>query len=84
MALIRELVGVTKSSKQPLQLAEFTENKWSFNNSNSSITLDLKPSKDGCINELKYDNKLVRATTAQFMHTCSVFAQKIVLAVSHM
>uniref|UniRef100_R7W9P0 Glycine-rich domain-containing protein 1 n=1 Tax=Aegilops tauschii TaxID=37682 RepID=R7W9P0_AEGTA len=60
MALIRELVGVTKSSKQPLQLAEFTENKWSFNNSNSSITLDLKPSKDGCINELKYDNKLIR------------------------
>ncbi|VAH55351.1 unnamed protein product [Triticum turgidum subsp. durum] len=56
---IRELVGVTKSSKQPFQLAEFTENKWSFNNSNSSITLDLKPSKDGCINELKYDNKLV-------------------------
>ncbi|VAH71082.1 unnamed protein product [Triticum turgidum subsp. durum] len=59
MALVRELVGVTKSSKQPLQLAQFTENKWSFNNSNSSITLDLKPSKDGCINELKYDSKLV-------------------------
>ncbi|VAH55369.1 unnamed protein product [Triticum turgidum subsp. durum] len=57
---IRELVGVTKSSKQPFQLAEFTENKWSFNNSNSSITLDLKPSKDGCINELKYDNKLIK------------------------
>ncbi|VAH71079.1 unnamed protein product [Triticum turgidum subsp. durum] len=60
MALVRELVGVTKSSKQPLQLAQFTENKWSFNNSNSSITLDLKPSKDGCINELKYDSKLIR------------------------
>ncbi|KAF7026991.1 hypothetical protein CFC21_039064 [Triticum aestivum] len=60
MALVRELVGVTKSSEQPLQLAQFTENKWSFNNSNSSITLDLKPSKDGCINELKYDSKLIK------------------------
>ncbi|KAF7098008.1 hypothetical protein CFC21_099777 [Triticum aestivum] len=60
MALIRELVGVTKSSKQPFQLAEFTKNKWSFNNSNLSITHDLKPSKDGCIHELKYGNKLIK------------------------
>ncbi|KAI4962686.1 hypothetical protein ZWY2020_027850 [Hordeum vulgare] len=58
MALSRELVGVTKSSKQPFQLAEFTKNNWSFNNSNLSITHDLKPSKDGCIQELKSDNKL--------------------------
>ncbi|VAI80033.1 unnamed protein product [Triticum turgidum subsp. durum] len=60
MALIRELVGVTKSSKQPFQLAEFTKNKWSFNNSNLSIIHDLKPSKDGCIHELKYGNKLIK------------------------
>ncbi|XP_014758188.1 glycine-rich domain-containing protein 2 [Brachypodium distachyon] len=59
-ALIQELVGVTKSSKNTFRLAELKENKWYFINSNLSINNDLRPSQDGCILELKGDNKLIK------------------------
>ncbi|XP_044974400.1 glycine-rich domain-containing protein 1-like isoform X4 [Hordeum vulgare subsp. vulgare] len=86
MALTQELVGVTKSSKHPFQLAEFTENKWSLNNSNPSVTHDLKPSKDGCIHELKYDNKLIKLykgrRLAYELKCCSQHAEDTAAAVT--
>lgn len=62
MVFVQELVGVTKSSKRPIQLAELKETKRSFVNSNLSITSDLTTSQDGCIPEIKGDNKLVFVT----------------------
>jgi hypothetical protein len=63
MVLNQELVGLTKTSKKAFQLAELNETKWSFINSNLSITSALKMTQDGCILEIKGDNKLVRATS---------------------
>jgi hypothetical protein len=85
MLLNQELVGVTKSSKKPFQLAEFKETKWSFINSNLSITSDLKITQDGCILEIKGDNKLVRTTAVySSTHRDIMFAKKMVVAlISH-
>ena len=62
MACKRELVGVLKSRKQQLQLAEFRENKWTLKNSNLSIS----GSTDGSTLNLKGDNQLVSLTQIQF------------------
>ena len=62
MACKRELVGVLKSGKQQLQLAEFRENKWMLKNSNLSIS----GSTDGSMLNLKGDNQLVSLTQIQF------------------
>ncbi|CAN6373143.1 unnamed protein product [Urochloa humidicola] len=51
----RELVGVLKSTKQQLQLAEFKENKWTLKNSNLSIS----DSTDGSMLDVKGDNQLI-------------------------
>ncbi|KAG2563697.1 hypothetical protein PVAP13_8KG355604 [Panicum virgatum] len=56
MACKRELVGVLKSRKQHLQLAEFRENKWMLKNSNLSIS----GSTDGSMLDLKGDNQLIK------------------------
>ena len=62
MACKRELVGVLKSRKQQLQLAEFRENKWTLKNSNLSIS----GCTDGSMLNLKGDNQLVSLSQAQF------------------
>jgi len=56
MACKRELVGVLKSRKQQLQLAEFRENKWTLKNSN----LLISRSTDGSMLNLKGDNQLIK------------------------
>ncbi|CAO2142468.1 unnamed protein product [Urochloa humidicola] len=52
----RKLVGVLKSTKQQLQLAEFKENKWTLKNSNLSIS----DSTDGSMLDVKGDNQLIK------------------------
>ncbi|CAL4982992.1 unnamed protein product [Urochloa decumbens] len=52
----RELVGVLKSTKQQLQLAEFKENKWTLKKSKLSIS----DSTDGSTLEVKGDNQLIK------------------------
>ncbi|KAF8673413.1 hypothetical protein HU200_048977 [Digitaria exilis] len=56
MACNRELVGVLKSPKEQLQLAEFKENKWTLKISNLSIS----DSTDGSMLDCKDDNQLIK------------------------
>lgn len=55
-ASVRELVGLSKSTKQQFQLAEFKENKWTLKVS----SLSLCDGSDGSILDLKGDNQLIK------------------------
>lgn len=64
MAVVRELVGVLKSTKKQIQLAEFKENKWTLKDSN----LPISHGTDGSLLDLKGDNHLVSMHNSSSVH----------------